>query len=201
MDRENFNNNNINNSKNNNNKMGRNIQNNGHFHQHHTLQNAWKPKSFYSVYGNGDNMHTISGGVGSSSSIDNIGFPLHNAINKPTILEEAVFPSIEKVASSVEQRDAQFADVMGALSQLKSSLQMLEKCTANGLQEGDLVNNLFASIFCLSQNSKVSAIKHLYEQPSISIENTNFHDVKKVVQKTNEMMEEWESRVEKLLQQ
>ena len=35
----------------------------------------------------------------------------------------------------------------------------------------------------------------------ISIENTNFHDVKKVVQKTNEMMEEWESRVEKLLQQ
>ena len=69
------------------------------------------------------------------------------------------------------------------------------------MQEGDLVNNLFASIFCLSQNSKVSAIKHLYEQPSISIENTNFHDVKKVVQKTNEMMEEWESRVEKLLQQ
>ena len=43
--------------------------------------------------------------------------------DEPTILEEAVFPSIEKVASSVEQRDAQFADVMGALSQLKSSLK------------------------------------------------------------------------------
>jgi serine/threonine-protein kinase 24/25/MST4 len=172
----------------------------GNNHRHHTVQNAWKPKAFYSVYGNSENMHTIGSGNSNSSSINNVVFPLNNAINKPTILEEAVFPSIEKVASSVEQRDAQFADVMGALSQLKSSLQMLEKCTANGLQEGDLVNNLFASIFCLSQNSKVSAIKHLYNEPSISLENTDFHDMKKVAKAANDMMKEWEIRVEKLLQ-
>ena len=40
---------------------------------------------------------------------------------------------------------------------------MSEKCTANGLQEGDLVDNQFASIFCLSKQSKASAVKHLYE--------------------------------------
>ena len=99
----------------------------------------------------------------------------------------------------MEQRDAQFADVTGALSQLKSSLQMLEKCTANGLQEGDLVNNLFASIFCLSKHSKVSAVKHLYEDPSVSLENTPFHDTKKAMKASNELMEKWAERVENLL--
>lgn len=165
---------------------------------HHTVQKFWKPKAMYSVYGNSataNKMHsTIGHNVASNGS-----FMFQTGIPKPTLLEEAVFPSIEKVASSVEQRDAQFADVTGALSQLKSSLQMLEKCTANGLQQGDLVNNLFASIFCLSKHSKVSAVKHLYEDPSVSLETTPFHDTKKATKASNELMEKWAERVEDLL--
>ena len=129
-------------------------------HNHHTVQKFWKPKAMYSVYGNNATTNKMYSTIG-HNVVSNGSLLLQPGIPKPTLLEEAVFPSIEKVASSVEQRDAQFADVTGALSQLKSSLQMLEKCTANGLQEGDLVNNLFASIFCLSKQSKASTVKHL----------------------------------------
>ena len=167
-------------------------------HNHHTVQKFWKPKAMYSVYGNSAATNKMYSTVG-HNVVSNGSLLFQPGIPKPTLLEEAVFPSIEKVASSVEQRDAQFADVTGALSQLKSSLQMLEKCTANGLQEGDLVNNLFASIFCLSKHSKVSAVKHLYEDPSVSLENTPFHDTKKATKASNELMEKWAERVENLL--
>jgi hypothetical protein len=146
---------------------------------------TWRPRSLYSA----------SGTISSRGS--------HSSMPRNTILESVVKPSVEKLASSVDQRDPQFADVMGALAQLKSSFEMLEKCTANGLREGDLVHNLMASMFALAKNSNAKALKCLYENPSLSIElgdkENDFSANRKMLKVSQKLLSAWEDRTKDIL--
>ena len=162
----------------------------------HGTSSTWRPRSLYSAVGSSTLGHA------------------HTHLPRLSILESAIRPSIEKIASSVDQRDAQFADVMGALAQLKGAFEMLEKCTASGLKRGDLLHNLMANMFYMSKESPVRTLQELYATPSLSVErfeagesDENAHDGvasaemdRKSVQACDLLLKNWEQHALSILE-